>query len=174
LVGWAHEQGLSVHWRPGDNWAIVEGNAENVASAFDVEVHDYRGQRGQVFYASPQQPSVLPELRGEVTGFGRILSYLPHRMSKPSILSLDVPNKGLTPSALLTTYNVNKLAADGYAGKGITIVIFAFDGYDQADLDTFASTYGLPEVHPDSGRRPARRAARRDDDGPRSGPGPAL
>ena len=61
LVGWARGQGLSVRWQPGKNWAVVEGEADKVGSAFDVEVHDYRGQRGQLFYASPQQPSVPEE-----------------------------------------------------------------------------------------------------------------
>jgi kumamolisin len=148
LMGWAGEQGLSVRWRPGDEWAIVEGASHKVAIAFEVEVHDYRGQRGQVFYASPQQPSIPPPLRGEVTELGRILGYTPHHMSRPWMLPLDVPDRGLTPTALLTTYNANHLAAQGYTGKGSTIVIFAFDGYEQADLDTFATTYGLPTFTP--------------------------
>ncbi|MDT7762090.1 MAG: kumamolisin, partial [Mycobacterium sp.] len=125
LFGWADHNGLAVRWRPGAQWAVVEGAAENVAKAFDVEVHDYRGQRGQVFYASPQQPSIPGSLRDEVAEFGRILGYTPHHMSRPSILPLDVPDKGLTPGGLLTTYNVNRLAADGYTGKGTTIVFFA-------------------------------------------------
>ncbi len=137
-----------MRWRPGEDWAVVEGAAENVANAFDVEVHDYRGQRGQVFYASPQQPSIPESLRGEVAEFGRILGYTPHHTSRPSILPLDVPDKGLTPGALLTTYNADKLAAGGYTGKGSTIVFFAFDGFDQADLDTFATTYRLPKFTP--------------------------
>ena len=124
-----------MRWRPTDNWAIIEGPAEDVARAFEVPVHDYRGLRGQVFYASPQQPTVPRQLRNEVTELGRILSYTPHRMARPSILPLDVPDQGLTPNALLNTYNASRLAADGYTGKGITIVIFAFDGYDQGDLD---------------------------------------
>ena len=65
------------------------------------------------------------------------------------MLPLDVPDKGLMPSALLNTYNVARLAADGYTGKGTTIVFFAFDGFDQSDLDTFASTYGLPQFTPE-------------------------
>jgi kumamolisin len=148
LVGWAHGQGLSVRWRQGDNWAIVEGAADKLGPALGVEVHDYRGKRGQLFYASPQQPSVPAELRNEVAELGRILSYTPHRMSRPPMLPLDVPDQGLMPSAVLTTYNANKLAAAGFTGKGQTIVIFAFDGYDQADLDTFATTYGLPKFTP--------------------------
>jgi kumamolisin len=148
LFGWAEDNGLAVRWRPGEAWAVVEGAAENVAKAFDVEVHDYKGQRGQVFYASPQQPSIPESLRGEVAEFGRILGYTPHHTSRPSILPLDVPDRGLTPGDLLTTYNANKLAAGGYTGKGSTIVFFAFDGFEQADLDTFATTYKLPKFTP--------------------------
>jgi kumamolisin len=148
LVGWAHNQGLTVRWRPGHNWAVVEGNAENVGAAFGVEVHDYRGQLGQLFYASPEQPSVPQQLRPEVVEFGRILSYIPHHTSKPPLLPLDVPDQGLQPSALLTTYNVSKLASAGITGKGQTIVIFAFDGFDQADLDSFATLYKLPRFTP--------------------------
>ena len=148
LVGWASGQGLSVRWRPGHNWAVVEGDAEKVGSAFGVEVHDYRGQRGQLFYASPQQPSVPEELRTEVAELGRILSYIPHHTSRPPMLPLDVPDQGLQPSALLNTYNASKLASAGFTGKGQTIVIFAFDGYDQADLDSFATVYKLPKFTP--------------------------
>jgi len=148
LVGWARGQGLSVRWQPGKDWAVVEGEADKVGSALDVQVHDYRGQRGQLFYASPQQPSVPAELRPEVVEFGRILSYIPHHTSKPPMLPRDVPDQGLQPSALLNTYNVRPLTSAGFTGKGETIVIFAFDGFDQADLDSFATLYKLPRFTP--------------------------
>ena len=170
LVGWARGQGLSVRWQPGKNWAVVEGEADKVGSAFGVEVHDYRGQRGQLFYASPQQPSVPQELRPEVVELGRILSYIPHHTSKPPMPPLDVPDQGLQPSALRNTYNVGKLASDGFTGKGQTIVIFAFDGFDQADLDSFATLYKLPKFTPTVvGGQPAE-PARRDHDGSRGRP----
>ena len=148
LFDWAGDNGLAVRWRQGEAWAVVEGAAANVAKAFDVQVHDYRGQRGQVFYASPQQPSIPVTLRGEVAGLGRILGYTPHHSSRPALLPLDVPDKGLTPGDLLTAYDADKLAAGGFTGKGTTIVFFAFDGFDQSDLDTFATTYGLPKFTP--------------------------
>jgi kumamolisin len=148
LVGWARGRGLSVRWQPGKNWAVVEGGADKVGSAFGVEVHDYRGQRGQLFYASPQQPSVPEQLRPEVVELGRILSYIPYHTSKPPMLPTDVPDQGLQPSALLNTYNVSKLASTGFTGKGQTNVIFAFDGFDQADLDSFATLYKLPRFKP--------------------------
>ncbi len=148
LYGWARDNGLAVRWSVGEDWAIVEGAAERVSSAFGVDVHDYRGQKGQVFYASPQQPAVPDQVRTEVAELGRILGYVPHHMSRPDFIPADVPDKGLTPAALLSTYNADRLAAGGFTGKGTTIVFFAFDGFEQADLDQFASTYGLPQFTP--------------------------
>ncbi|WP_166902990.1 S53 family peptidase [Mycobacterium sp. DL440] len=150
LFRWAAEHELSVRWRPGDAWAIVAGEPTNMASAFEVDIHDYRGRRGQVFYASPQQPSIPETLHGEVTEIGRVLGYTPYRMSRPDLrhLPLDVPDRGLTPQELLNTYNLSGLARQGFTGKGSTIVIFAFDGFDQADLDTFSTSFGLPTFTP--------------------------
>ena len=119
-----------------------------MARAFDVPVRDYRGRKGQVFYASPQQPSVPSPLRGVVTGLGRINGYTPHRMASPGFLPLDVPKGGLTPGGLLEVYNATPLAEQGFTGKGATIVFFAFDSADQEDLDTFADTSGLPRFTP--------------------------
>ena len=71
LTAWARDRGLSVSWRDGDGWAVLDGPPRALAGALDVAVHDYRGRRGQVFYASPQQPGVPEQLRGEVAELGR-------------------------------------------------------------------------------------------------------
>jgi kumamolisin len=147
LFGWAEARRLEVRWQPGNAWAIVHGPAESVGRAFDVPVHDYQGRRGQVFYASSRQPSLPSPLRSDVSAVGRILGYVPHRMSRPEF-PLDIPRQGLTPQALLTTYNATPLAAAGHTGKGATIVFFEFDGYEQADLDAFSELSGLPKFTP--------------------------
>ena len=59
-----------------------------------------------------------------------------------------MPDRGLTPTALRNSYNLGRLAADGFTGKGTTIVFFAFDGFDQSDLDMFADDYRLPKFTP--------------------------
>ena len=87
-------------------------------------------------------------MRDEVDQLGRILSYTPHHESRPDILPLDVPDRGLTPDALLNTYNAAGLARSGFTGKGTTIVIFAFNGFGQSDLDTFTEMNGLPALTP--------------------------
>jgi len=56
LFDWAGARRLSVRWRPGESWAILEGGADDVARAFAVPIHDYRGRTGQVFYASARNP----------------------------------------------------------------------------------------------------------------------
>ncbi len=149
LIDWAQDRSLSVRWRPGDDWVIVEGSPDAVGQAFDVSVRDYRGRMGQLFYASPHQPAVPEHLRAKVAEMGRILSYIPHHMSIPDHIPLDVPDRGLSPDTLLTTYNADDLARAGFTGRGVTIVIFAFDGFKQSDLDKFASTFGLPQFTPE-------------------------
>ena len=149
LIDWAAHRGLSVRWRPGDSWAVITGAAPALASALDVAVHDYRGRTGQVFYASPQQPQVPDSLRAEITDLGRILSFTPFHEGRPAPMPLDVPGQGLSPEALLRTYDVESLAKKGFTGKGQTVVVFAFDGVDQPDLDMFTSMFGLPKFTPD-------------------------
>jgi kumamolisin len=148
LIDWATSQHLSVYWRPGERWAVVGGGPREVGSAFGVPVRDYRGRTGQLFYASAQQPSVPVPVRGEVTAVGRILGYSPHHLARPVMYPLDVPKYGLTPDALLTTYHAGPLKAAGITGKGQTIVFFEFDGFDQADLDSYAAQTGLPKFTP--------------------------
>ena len=89
LMAWAGARELWVRWTPGNAWAVVEGSADHVARAFEVPVNDYRGQKGQVFYASPEQPSVPVALHDAVSGLGRIMSYTPHRTKRPDNLPLD-------------------------------------------------------------------------------------
>ncbi|MGX9789288.1 S53 family peptidase [Mycobacterium sp. MMS18-G62] len=148
LFGWADRHGLWVRWRPGHQWAIVEGSPRDVAGAFGVPVNDYKGRKGQVFYASPQQPAIPEPLRGAVTDIGRILGYTPHHEARPRIFPLDVPKQGLTPNALREAYNATPLTAAGFTGKGATIVFFEFTGYDQGDLDAFSDSSGLPRFTP--------------------------
>jgi kumamolisin len=148
LMRWAASEGLAVRWRPGEDWAIVEGAPPDVARAFDVSVHDYRGLQGQVFYASAEQPRVPHPIRATVSDLGRILGFTPHREAKPYMVPLDVPPQGLSPNALLMAYNASPLAAAGFTGKGQTIVFYAFSGYDQEDLDDFTEMSGLPPLKP--------------------------
>jgi kumamolisin len=145
LIGWADSHRLSVRWRPGDNYAYVQGGPDDLGRAFGVAVHDYRSADRQVFYAARQQPVVPGPVRGDVTGLGRILSYHPNHVIKPPMLPLDVPNGMLTPTQLRTTYDATPLAT---TGKGQTVVFFEVDRFEQGDLDKFSDFYQLPRFTP--------------------------
>lgn len=159
LVAWARRAGVSVRWRTGDSWAVLTGSADRIAAAFGVPVRNYRNGAGEVFYASPRQPVVPPPLRTEVSGLGRILSYTPHHGASPWPMPREVPDQGLSPDALLRAYNATVLQRNGGNGRRATVVVFAFDGFDQADLDMYSKAYGLPLFTPDvvGGMPPGRR-----------------
>jgi kumamolisin len=148
LIQWATGTGLSVQWRRGEDSAVIAGPARAMSTALGVDIRDYRGRRGQVFYAATSQPEPPTSLHRELTGFGRILGYTPMRSSRPMIGPRDVPVGGLTPSALRRAYNVDPLTDKGFTGKGRTIVVFGFDGFDQSDLDLFADRHQLPRFTP--------------------------
>jgi kumamolisin len=149
LNSWARAHGLSVRWRDGDDWAVIEGEAAAIAGAFGVAVRDYRAtdgfDSGRVFYASPHHPETPPEASAEVAGVGRILSYTPTREALP-MLPLEVPDGGLSPTQLLNAYNATPLVEEGFTGRGQTVVVYAFDGFVQQDMDAFTSTSGLPPL----------------------------
>lgn len=148
LTDWARSRGLTVRWRAGDAWAIIEGTPDAVAEALDVAVHDYRAKRGDVFYASPQQPDIPAVALGEVAELGRILSYTPYREGRPPTPPLDVPDGGLLPTQLLTAYNGAGLPSQGFTGKDATVALFSFDGFRQEDLDSFADWFHVPRFTP--------------------------
>ena len=149
LTSWAGQRGLTVRWRAGDRWAVIGGAPRAMGAAFDVDVRDYRTRRGRLFYASPQQPQVPVDLSRELTGLGRILSYTPFHDAQRWMFPLDVPDQGLSPEALLRTYDIEPLRKAGFTGRGQTVVVFAFDGVDQPDLDMFTSMFGLPPLIPE-------------------------
>lgn len=164
LAVWATDHGLSVRWREGDEWAVVEGSADSTSRAFGIAVHNYRTmdgpEPGRVFYASPQQPSIPYGIRAEVAGLGRVLGYLPYRQHRPpSPPPRDVPDGGLLPHQLVRAYNATPLTDAGFNGRGVTVVVFAFDGFDQPDLDNFADWFGLPRFTAEVvGGMPAQRS----------------
>ncbi len=145
LMKWAASQGLSVRWQPGQNWAYIDGPPGAFASAFDVDVRNYRSPDGQEFYASRQQAGIPAALRETVSALGRITNYDPRHANRPPI-PLDVPSPGLSPTQTINTYNAKPL---GTTGKGQTIVVFADydqDGYSKDTLNAYVKAY--PKLGP--------------------------
>lgn len=151
LAAWARSHDLSLQWRQGEDWAVLNGRPAAMSSALGVPLRDYRIQdgpdAGRVFYASPLQPDIPVDARTEVSGLGRVLGYTPVRETLPPI-PREVPDGGLLPHQLLKTYNATPLAEAGNTGEGQTVVVWAFDGFHQEDLDAAADTFNLPRFTP--------------------------
>ncbi len=148
LSQWARLRGLTLHWRTGDAWAVVDGAADSLGAAFGVSIHRYRAYGGEVFDAASQQPAIPVAAAGEVAGLGRILTYTPYREGLPPTPPRDVPGGGLVPTQLGGAYNMGGLTRLGFTGKGSTVVVFSFDGFDQADLDSFADWFEVAPFTP--------------------------
>lgn len=151
LTAWAESHRLAVRWHEGDDWAVIHGAPAAVADAFGIPVQDYRisdgADSGRVFYASPMQPAIPADTRPEVAGLGRVLGYTPTSEALPP-MPREVPGGGLLPEQLLNTYNATPLAREGNTGRGQTVAVFAFDGFNQSDLDQFADMVELPRFEP--------------------------
>ena len=145
---WAAGHGLSVHWRDGDGWAILE-DARTPSPAPSASPSTTIGPgtatSSMPHLNSPASPS--PPVR--VAGLGRILSYTPTGRVCPPTPPRDVPDGGLLPTQLVSAYNMTGLSRQGYTGKGSTVVVFSFDGFAQADMDSFADWFDVPRFTPE-------------------------
>ena len=61
----------------------------------------------------------------------------------------DVPDGGLLPGNNCWGLQRHPLAEAGYTGKGMTVVVFAFDGFDQSDMDSFSELFEVPPFTPE-------------------------
>jgi kumamolisin len=139
LERWAAEDRLSLHWSPGDQWAVVSGTPSALDRALRVRIDDYRSPAGRRFYGAREVPAVPFPVRGEVASFGEISSYL-------TLKTFDVPAGGLTPGELATAYDATPLISQGIRGQGETVALFELGGYSQSDLDHYTSHFGLPPL----------------------------
>ena len=117
LTDWAGDRGLSVSWRDGDGWAVLEERRVRSPVPSTSRCTTTAAARGRSSTPRRNSPAFPQQLRGEVTELGRILGYTPYHEGIPPTPPLDVPDGGLMPTELLTAYNVDALAAAGYTGR---------------------------------------------------------
>ena len=145
---------LSVRWRAGDRGPWSKGPPDAVAGALDVAVHDYRGKHGQVF--TPPAATGGARAGG---GRGRSarpdprLAPLPH--GRPAD---DAARRARRRAAALEliTAATSIHCSTAVSPARAPIAVFAFDGFDQRDLDSFsADWFDLPKFYPAGGGRHA-------------------
>jgi len=130
--------GFSASWRPGSTLIAADGPAPQVSALLNVDIESYRLPNGTVFYATldqPRIPAALADVTANVSGLDN------YRRAR----SFAVRRGGLTPTDILTFYNLQPLHQAGVDGTGQTIVLPEIDDLPNLnDLNKFATEFSLP------------------------------
>ncbi|GAC1637332.1 MAG: S53 family serine peptidase [Candidatus Dormibacteraceae bacterium] len=130
--------GFSASWRPGSTVLAADGPAPLAAALLHVAIDVYRQTDGTIFYAALQEPQIPPQLAGMASNVSGLDNY---RRSH----SRAVRRGGLTPTDVLSFYNLKPLRQAGLDGTGQTILLPEIDDLPNfSDLSKFAQQFGLP------------------------------
>ena len=139
---WLQDRGLAAAWTPGGDFISVTAVPDRLADVFGVDARSYRSRNGIGFIASRLDPVIPAPLRGIVVGSTHLTTYSPYRTAA-------APEGGFSAQQAALAYAVKDLNDQGYDGAGQTVSIYAIgDGYNQGDLDTYATKMGLPPLKP--------------------------
>lgn len=135
-------RGFRTTWQPSSGLIAADGPAPAADSLLGVAIENYRLADGTTFYASldqPRLPSQLAAIVSSVIGLDNYTKALNHAV-RPG---------GLTPTDVLSFYNLKSLRDQGLDGSGQTVVLPEIDNLPNlSDLDKFAAKFNLPPFGP--------------------------
>ena len=130
--------GFSARWAPGSDLIAADGPAPAAAALLSVDIEAYRLPDGTTFYATLGDATLPPPIAAVASSVSGLDNY---RREWP----FAIRPGGLTPTDLLTFYDLKPLRDAGLDGAGQTIVLPEIDDLPNLkDLDAFASKFGLP------------------------------
>jgi kumamolisin len=137
-VAWLGEAGFSTTWRAGSGVIAADGPAPRASALLQVDIESFRQADGTTFYATLDEPRIPPQLAPATSSVSGLDNYRGARV-------LAVRRGGLTPTDVLTFYNLKPLRDAGLDGTGQTIVLPEIDDLPNLnDLNKFATEFGLP------------------------------
>jgi kumamolisin len=137
-VEWLQRMGFSTTWRAGSGLIAADGPAPRVSALLQVDIESFRQADGTTFYAALDEPRMPPQLASAASSVSGLDNYRGARV-------LAVRRGGLTPTDILTFYNLKPLRDAGLDGTGQTIVLPEIDDLPNLnDLNKFATEFGLP------------------------------
>jgi kumamolisin len=116
--------------------------AAAVERLFSVRLDEHVGPGGQRYYAPLGTPRIPSWLRGSVTGVVGL-------DSEQRLLPADVPSQGMDPELVASAYDVAPLLSLGDDGIGLSIAIASFQHFDDGDVATYASRFGVKGPAPE-------------------------
>ncbi|MEU6173712.1 protease pro-enzyme activation domain-containing protein [Streptantibioticus parmotrematis] len=153
VEGWLRSQGLTVTGNSGNRQVVTAtATAAKAAKAFDVSLGQYQGANGSHFFAPDTKPVVPASLGGvvrAVTGLSDqsgaqrdsgVTTATTAPAARPN--GPAGPGGGYTPAQLAKAYTLTGLTGS-YNGSGETVGLVEFDGFNQSDVNGWASEFGL-------------------------------
>jgi len=142
LVGHAvaalEASGLQTTWQPGSSVIAADGPAPAAAHLLSIDIESYRTAEGTMFYAALGEPRLPEPLAAVAAGVSGLDDYRRTR-------GYAVRPGGLTPTDVLSYYDIKPLRDAGLDGTGQTILLPEIDDLPNLnDLNKFATEYGLP------------------------------
>ncbi|HEY3839612.1 MAG TPA: protease pro-enzyme activation domain-containing protein [Bryobacteraceae bacterium] len=153
VVSWLQSQDFTVEGvARARTWIAFTGLAGQMESAFQTEIHHYRGT-GELHFANSTALSIPAALSGIVTEVRGLHDY---RWASPRIARLGpvAPNftaagaHYLAPDDFATIYDISPLYSAGITGTGQKIAIVGQSNVSQTDLAAFRTQFGLPANPP--------------------------
>jgi subtilase family serine protease len=137
-TAWLRQLGFHSSWRTGSSLIAADGPAPLAAALLQVDIETFRQADGTTFYAALDQPHIPPQITATTSSVSGLDNYRGARI-------LAVRQGGLTPTDVLSFYNLKPLREAGLDGAGQTIVLPEIDDLPNLnDLNRFATEFGLP------------------------------
>jgi uncharacterized protein (TIGR03437 family) len=149
VTAWLQNQGLTViAVAQGRDAITFSGQASQIESAFQTEIHDYVAN-GETHFANATDPSVPAALSSVVLAIRGLHDFRLHpQIAKPKFTSQVSGLTALAPNDFATIYDVLPAYAAGYDGTGQTVVVGGQSDINLSDIQLFQTTFGLPSNPP--------------------------
>ena len=133
---------LQTSWTRGDKIAFLNGAADSIERFFNVRLSRYRTPGGREFFAGDHEAALSPSLRKIVDGVAGLDDFA-------QVGVAAIRPGGLTPSDVLSFYDIAALRAKGLDGTGETVVFPELNSPGDVpklrqDLAYYAGKYHLP------------------------------
>jgi kumamolisin len=150
VTDYLRAQGLKVGKVHSGNLLVdASGTAAQLQKAFGTKLSTYKDHStGRSFYANetaPTLPASIASFVSDVSGLNShtVLRHAPVNVT-PAVTPHNGPAGGYTPAQIKGGYNVSGT----YTGSGQTVALVEFDGFQQSNISSYVSHYGLGSPTP--------------------------
>ncbi len=156
---WLTSQGLTVDGPSRTSTRLAfSGTVEEVESAFQTEVHQYRVS-GTPHFSMSRAPSVPANLASQILGLHGVHNFRATRARRArsgAQYDLPIPQADggtahfsiLAPADFAKIYDLDSLYQANITGAGQSIAVVERSDFNDADVATFRAMFGLPDNLP--------------------------